>query len=72
MTRKLTGVLMVLGMAGGALFQSGGCNIAITPIEPQEEVFTSGVQGVSSVTPVWGQYPSFWATSYVTGGWGGY
>ncbi|HOW71602.1 MAG TPA: hypothetical protein PKY77_13450 [Phycisphaerae bacterium] len=72
MTRKLTSLLMVLGMAGGALFQSGGCNIAITPIEPEEEVLTSTVQGASSVTPAWGQYPSVWATSYVMGGWGGY
>lgn len=72
MTRKLTRMLMVLGMAGGALFQANGCNVAITPIEDDAAVTSTASQAASTGTPSWGQYPTVWTTSYVMSGWGGY
>lgn len=73
MTRKLTSILMVLGMAGGTLFQANGCNIAITPIESEEGEATSSVVPASSPeVSGWGQYPGVWTTTYMTGVWGGY
>ena len=68
MTRKLTSLMMAIGMAGGALFQANGCNVAITPIEEEAAVTSTAGQ----TTPTYGQYPAVWTTNYFMSGWGGY